>query len=259
MRALSLPGCGCRLAFQFAVLSRLVARGERFDLVGGASSGSLVGAAYVSNRCHEGPAILRAMGGTKVFSPRWIPSQKSPFGMSHIVRRALEEHLPEAAIVESDTELLIATTPLGALPGHLVHRSGKATVHSTRRRRDVHDVLLASCTFPPFYARLPTLDGAIHLDGGITDNTLVEELVSRGATDITVITPHADGSIYRALRRGFEPFELPPHVRLRVLFPKRRLRLKSFDFDPERVTEALEMDHAELGSATPTTQSPIGA
>lgn len=246
MRALSLPGCGCRVAFQFAVLARLVTAGERFELVGGASSGSLAGAAYVSNRCHEGPGILRAMGGTKVLSHRWIPSQKSPFGMSHIVRSALERHLPEADITRAPIELLVSTTSLGELIGHAVHRSGRPVVHSTHERQDIHDLLLASCTFPPFYAKIPRLDGALHLDGGITDNTLVDALVARGATEITIITPHHDGSVYRALFRGFQPHEVPRHVRLRVLHPVRPLRLKSFDFDPERVAEALAMPHREL-------------
>lgn len=243
MHALSLPGCGCRLAFQFAALTRLVTAGERFDLVGGASSGTLVGAAYVSGRVQEGPAILRAMGGTKVLSTQWLASQKSPFGMSAIVRGALERHLPEEAIHASATELLVATTPLRDFAKHAVSRLERARIHSTRERRDIHDLLLASCTFPPFYARLPRLDGEIQIDGGITDNALIETLVGRGATQITVITPHADGRVYRGLFRGFEPLHVPSHVRLRVIAPRQKLALKSFDFDPDRVAEALGMEH----------------
>jgi NTE family protein len=120
-------------------------------------------------------------------------------------------------------------------------------VHSTRERQNIHDVLLASCTFPPFYARIPRLDGAAHLDGGITDNTLIETLVARGARTVTVVTPHPDGAIYQALFRGFERPRLPAGVRLRILGPAKKLSLASFDFDPARVREALAMPHREVG------------
>lgn len=241
MRALSLPGCGCRMAFHFNALLRLVAAGERFDLVAGASSGSLVGAAYVSGRLAEGPGILREMGGTPVLSPRWLRSQRSPFGMSAIVRGALERHLPAAELRAATTPLFVSTTPLSALPAQLVSGLERAAVHDLRAAYDPHELLLASCTFPPFYARIPRLAGAAHLDGGIADNTLIEVLVARGATDIVVITPHADGRIYRGLRRGFEPPHVPSRVRLRVVSPARPLALRSFDFDPARLREALEV------------------
>jgi len=246
MHALSLPGCGCRLAFQLATLGRLTAAGERFDLVGGASSGSLAGTAYITGRAADGPELFRALMGTKVFSPRWLASDKSLFGMSQIVRRALEAHLPESEVARATTELLVSTTSLKSALGHAFHKRGRAAIHSSRRRRDWHDVLLASCTFPPFYARIPTLDGERHIDGGITDNTLLESLSARGATEITVITPHADGAIYQALFHGFAPPRFPDHVRIRILAPRRRLSLQSFDFDRDRVREALETEFVEV-------------
>jgi len=36
---------------------------------------------------------------------------------------------------------------------------------------------------------------------------------------------------------------VPAHVELRVIAPVRTLRLKSFDFDPVRLDEALTMPH----------------
>jgi predicted patatin/cPLA2 family phospholipase len=247
VRALSLPGCGCRGAFQFAVLARLVSRGERFDLVGGASSGSITGAAYVAGKGEQGPDIYRTLLGTRFFSPRFLASERSPFGMSRIVREALERHIPEADIAAGEAELLVSTTPLRSLARRLLRRTPKiddiSVIHSSRRRRNIHDVILASCTFPPFYARLPKLDGEIHVDGGATDNTLFGELVSRGATHVTVITPHVAGTVYQRLFHPVGPPRLPPHVELRVIRPARPLRLRSFDFDPERLEEALSMQH----------------
>lgn len=246
VRALSLPGCGCRGAFQFGVLSRLVAAGERFDVAAGASSGSIAAAAFAAGRSADGPAIYRSLAGTAVFSPRWLRRERSFFGMSHIVRSALEEHLPERSIADSPVELLVSTTPLRELAFALCGRGGRAVVHSSRERQDLHDVLLASCTFPPFYARVVRLDGEVHLDGGATDNHLVHELVRRGARHVTVITPHPGGLVYAGLGHALAPLAPIPDVELRVISPVRRLSVRSFDFDPGRLAEALAMPHEEL-------------
>lgn len=266
MRALSLPGCGCRGAFQFAVLARLAADGERFDLVGGASSGSLTGAAYVAGRSLDGPDIYRTLASTSVLSLRWLASEKSPFGMSRIVREALERHIPEDRIHAGSAELIVSTTRLGVFArgltkGLALNRDARV-IHSSRARTGFHDILLASCTFPPFYARLPRIDGEIHFDGGATDNTLIDELVARGATHVTVVTPHAAGTVYSKLFEPLAPPSVPPHVELRVIRPARQLRLKSFDFDRERLEEALSMPHdsrtyprQDAGSPSATTCS----
>lgn len=247
MRALSLPGCGCRGAFQFGVLSRLAAAGERFDLVGGASSGSIAGAAYVAGKSLEGPAVYRSLARTRVISPRWLWSEKSPFGMSRIVREALARHIPERSIADSKVELLISTTRLAPLASNIARSrspgQGSLVIHSSRERADLHDLILASCTFPPFYARLPRIDGEIHIDGGAADNLLFDALIARGATHITVITPHPSGDVYPGLFRALEQPTVPAHVELRVIAPVRTLRLKSFDFDPVRLDEALTMPH----------------
>lgn len=270
MRALALPGCGCRIAFQFGVLEALEARGETFAVAAGASSGSLAAAAFVSGRSSHGPAIVRSMGGTPVFSRRWLRSERSPFGMSRIVRGALEEHLPEAAILSSETELLVSTTNLRALGARLAGVAarkpyaallGEATIHSSRARSDLHDVLIASCTFPPFYARLVRLGGEVHVDGGATDNTLVGALVARGATHVTVITPHVGGLVYRGLgdaRRALEPIE---GVELRVISPREPLAIRSFDFDAARIDQALSMPWEErvLGGRTERQAEPRSA
>lgn len=247
MRALSLPGCGCRGAFQVAALGRLAEAGETFDLVGGASSGSLTGAVYAAGKVADGPDMFRSLGATPVFSRRWIASERSPFGMSRIVREALERFVPERAIADGP-ELLVATTRLAAfargLAGGVVAAARDAVVvHSSRAREDLHDLLLASCTFPPFYARLLRFDGEIHFDGGAADNTLVDALVARGATHVTVITPHASGLVYPGLFRPLGVPSVPPGVELRIVRPARRLRLKSFDFDPARLEEALTTPH----------------
>src|SRR5580700_7194150 len=95
MRALSLPGCACRGAFQFAVTARLAAAGERFDLVAGASSGSICGAVTVAGLAARGPDFARALSGAPIVSLRYLASERSPFGMRAILRDTLRANLPE--------------------------------------------------------------------------------------------------------------------------------------------------------------------
>jgi NTE family protein len=246
MRALSLPGCGCRGAFQFAVMARLAAAGERFDLVAGASSGSVCAAVTVAGLAEEGPAMWRALAGAPIVSTRYLRSQWSPFGMSAIVRDALERHVPEPMLQDTPAELLVSTTRARRFLARLGGGASDALViHSNRARRDMHDVIVASCTIPILYARLPRIDGEIHVDGGAADNTLIRALVARGATEITVVTPYVGGAVSDTMFVAERPPTVPPHVRLRLISPVRRLTQKRFDFSPGPLEEALTMPHVE--------------
>ncbi|AKT39721.1 patatin-like phospholipase family protein [Chondromyces crocatus] len=259
MRALSLPGCACRGAFQFAVMARLAEAGERFDLVAGASSGSICGAITVAGLSADGPTMWRSMAKTPVTSLGYLKGERSVFGMSVILRQALERYLPEERLHQTDTELLVATTravpfAVGSFSSFLRRKTRAAEVtppgappglviHSSRERRDMHDVIVASCYIPIVYARPTWLDGELHVDGGAADNTLIDTLVNRGAEEITVVTPYPEGVVARTIFAPERPPEVPPHVRLRLIYPERPLRQKRFDFSPGPLEEALTMPH----------------
>jgi predicted acylesterase/phospholipase RssA len=267
-----------------AVVSRLAAKGERFDVVAGASSGSVTGCVTVAGLATLGPDMWRELAATPILSRRYLKSEGSPFGMSRILRGALERFVPEPLITDSETEFLVSTTrvrrfaleairqgtsylremPLGVRarwsPGsepiavtdvsesgirRLAIHSGARVVHSNKLRRDIHDIIVASCTIPLIYARLPIIDGEIHVDGGAADNTLVGELIDRGADDITVISPYADGAVSATLFEDSRPPTVPPHVRLRLIWPERQLSIGRFDFRPGPLEEALTMPHIE--------------
>jgi NTE family protein len=258
MRALSLPGCACRAAFQLGVLTRLAAAGERFDLVAGASSGSICGAIVVAGIAHRGPDLARELAGAPIVSTRYLGTDHSIFGLGRILRNALRKHLPEPRICEADAELLVATTHAGhylrrLVPEHVLRRAGVApaphdplVVHSSRERRDIHDVIVASCYIPVVHAGVARLDGALHVDGALADNTLLDALIARGATDITVVTPFTRGAVAQTMFGGEGPVRPRPGVRLRVLYPERSLSIGRFDLDPGRIEEALAMPHREL-------------
>ena len=283
MRALSLPGCACRGAFQFAVMARLAAAGERFDLVAGASSGSLCGAVTVAGLAARGPDFARELGGAPIVSTRYLETERSIFGVGRILRETLRRNLPEERLRDTEAELLVATTDFGAyarrvlprrvreaagrlgpavdrcmsslaraLPEDLADRLGFASagaeplvVHSNRERRDLHDIILASCYIPVLHARVTRLDGALHVDGALADNTLLDALIARGATEVTVVTPFAGGAVARTMFSTEGPLAPRAGVRLRVLYPERPLSIGRFDLSRERLEEALVMPHRE--------------
>jgi predicted acylesterase/phospholipase RssA len=257
MRALSLPGCACRSAFQFGTLARLAAAGERFDLVAGASSGSLSGAVLVGGLAARGPEFAREMAGAPFVSMRYLGTERSVFGAARILRETLRRNLPEELLHDTDAELLVATTHAGAyarrfLPARVFRRGGAEearheplVIHSNRERRDLHDILLASCYLPVLHAGVARLDGALHVDGALADNTLLDALCARGATEITVVTPFAGGAVAQTMFAVEGPLHPRPGVRLRVLYPKRPLSIGRFDLSRERIEEALAMPHRE--------------
>jgi len=253
MRALSLPGCACRGAFQFAVVARLAARGERFDLVAGASSGAVCGAVTVAGLAREAPSIARSLSGAPIVSTRYLGTERSIFGMRRIMREALERHLPESLLWSTESELLIVTTHARRYARELFPRPrlgetsrAARVIHSNRERRDLHEVILASCYIPVLHAGVPRLDGDIHVDGAVADNTLLDALIARGADEITVITPFADGRVAPTMFATERPLASQSSVRLRVIYPQRPLSLGRFDFDAGRMEEALSMPHEEL-------------
>lgn len=252
VRALSLPGCASRVAFQFGVMARLDTAGERFELVAGASSGSICGAVTVAGLAQRGPDFARELAATPIVSTRYLDTERSVFGMGHILRDTLRRNLPEARLQGSAAELLVATTHAGRYARQLLRRGGAGgagldalVIHSNRERRDLHEILLASCYLPLLYAGVTRLDGALHVDGALADNTLLDALVARGATDITVVTPFAGGAVAQTMFAAEGPLRPRPGVRLRVLYPARPLAIGRFDFSRARIEEALETPHAE--------------
>jgi NTE family protein len=238
-------------------MERLARAGERFDVVAGVSSGSVCGAVTVAGLATEGPAMWRTMASTPIVSARYLRTERSIFGMSRILRSALERFLPEELLHETEAELLVATTHARRFA---TGAKNALVVHSNRTRRDLHDVIVASCYIPIVYARVPRLDGEVHIDGGAADNTMIDALVERGAGDITVVTPYAGGVVAETVFAPERQPRVPPHVRLRIIHPERPLSQKRFDFAPGPLEEALSMPHVETiiepSAPPPTRQGP---
>lgn len=237
-------------------MARLAAAGERFAIVAGASSGSVCGAVTVAGLAARGPEFARALAGAPIFSRRYLATERSPFGMRLILETTLRENLPEALLHDTEAELLVSTTHAGAFARRMMPQrwhslfpaGGKEeplVVHSNRERRDLHEVLLASCYIPILHAGFPKLNGALHVDGALADNTLLDALAARGATDITVVTPFVQGHVAASMFTDEAPLRPRKGVRYRVLSPERPLSIGRFDLAPDRIEEALGMPHVE--------------
>ncbi|APR75095.1 Hypothetical protein A7982_00441 [Minicystis rosea] len=202
--------------------------------------------------------MARDLIGAPIVSTRYLGTDRSIFGLGRILRDALQKHLPERLIYDADAELLVATTHARHYmrrfvservlrrPSSAAEAGDALVVHSSRARRDIHDVIAASCYLPVVHARMARLDGALHVDGALADNTLIDALVARGATEITVVTPFPRGAVARTMFGREAPLLPRPGVRLRVLYPAWPLAIGRFDLDRSRVEEALSMPHREL-------------
>ena len=190
--------------------------------------------------------------------------------MGGILRETLRTHLPEARLFGDRRRAARrhharAAATRGALLAGLRLAGTRSSrqpeplvIHSSRERRDLHEIIVASCYIPLLYAGVARLDGALHLDGALADNTLLDALLARGADDITVITPFAGGAVaHGPCSRPRARCAPPPHVRLRVLYPERPLSLGRFDFSRSGSRRRWSMPHAtDHRSRTARMQSP---
>ena len=227
-------GCACRAAFHAGVAEALVAAGVPIGITAGASSGSIIAAAMAAGHGAGMADLWERTSGRSIVSWRRALHNRSPFDMSTIVRDALRESLGDGDLRAAPLEALCTVTRRHDL---------RSLVRSSRDEADFVTAVLGSCFFPVLYGRSVRLDGAIVIDGGVTDNLPVEALASRGAKDILAVTVRPDGMAFKSPRRTrWKP--RCDGARVHVIHPREELPLKSWDFDPDRLERALEEGYA---------------
>jgi len=245
MRAIAFEGCACRAAFAAGVAAGLADAGMEFPLSGGASSGSLIAAGVAAGRARDLPSVWQRLAGRRVVSLRRILRNRSPFDMSHLVRSTLRDELGAADLRRAPGEALVTATRL---------RDLARLVFSSREEPDLVEPLLGSCFFPILYGRTVRVRGDLLVDGGLTDNLPLEALARRGATEIVAVVTSPDGV---ALKHPLKPRWRPSAngVPVRVIHPREPLALRSWDFDPSRVADAIAAGRAaaELFLSAPAT------
>jgi NTE family protein len=234
MIGIAFEGCACRAAFHAGVAAALDEARVPVALSAGASSGSLIAAAFAAGRARELPSVWRSLAGRSVVSLRRAAWNRSIFDLSHLVSTALRAALGGADLRSGPVEALIVATRL---------RDLKTIFYSSREEPDLAPALLGSCFFPILYGRPVRHRGDLLVDGGLTDNLPVEALARRGADDVIAVVTGADGTALKTpLRTRWRP--RADGARVHVIHPRGNLALRSWDFDPDRMARALDEGHA---------------
>lgn len=223
-------GCACRAAFHAGVAAALEESGVPIAVTAGASSGSLCAAAMAAGLGTKLPALWRSLGGRSIVSFRRLWWNRSPFDMSHLVRRAIVDALGVVDLRDRPVEALAVATRL---------RDWRPVLFSSRDEPAMLEPLLGSCFLPPFYGRAVRVNGDWLLDGGLTDNLPVEAVAERGVDEVLAVVVSHEGT---ALKSPLRPWWRPRVAgrRLRVVHPERPLTLGSWDFSLDHMDRAID-------------------
>lgn len=249
MLALVVEGCANRAAFAAGVVAELDRLGVRPALAAGASSGSIVCAAWAAGQAAALPALWQAVAGGSIVRWRDARANRSPFAMSAIVGDALRAALGDGDLRAAPAEALCTVTRV---------RDRRALVLSSRERADFVHAVLGSCFVPILYGRPVRIDGALVLDGGARDNLPLAAAAARGATTILAVVPAADGTARpRVLGPRVRPADVaPPGVRVVTIHPPAPLAVQPWTLERAAMAQAIAAGRAAAQAALPALQGP---
>lgn len=249
MIAVVVEGCANRAAFACGVAAELDAAGLRPPLIAGASSGSIVAAAWAAGRAAELPALWGAVAGQPIVRWRDAVANRSPFAMSAIVGDALRGALGGGDLRAAPGEALCTAVRV---------RDRATLTLSSRREPDFVRAVLGSCFVPVLYGRPVRIDGALVVDGGARDNLPVGAVVARGATTVIAVVPAADGTARPVvLGPRVAPATLaPPGVRVVTIHPPAPLAVRPWTLDAAAMRAAVAAGRAAARAALPAIYSP---
>ncbi len=208
--AISFAGCAWLLPYHLGAaqgVSRFIALDQPYYL--GASSGAIAAVA-----CAAGLAPHDVFEQTLRSAARHGKARLGPFGrMSALVHHALDTMLPGDAHERVAGRFFASVTTLPTLRNRLEPRT------KLQSRRELIELVLASCYIPLYYERVAFFRGLPHLDGGASDVLPVRE-----AATLTVSPMPSHGAHITPRTK---------HSYLRVLFPEPQT-LRALFADGER-------------------------
>jgi predicted acylesterase/phospholipase RssA len=209
---LVLSGGFLRNAFQVGVLEELRARGFRFDVVVGVSSGAWNAACVATDQIEEMRAfwIEVARARKLCFGNLW--RHGTPSNFPEIVRRIPIRSLRFERLATSSTRLRIGAACLRYRRLHLFER--------WRSRGEFLATLMASNYLPGLYGRPIRIDGCYYADGGLADNVPYEAAFDAGCERAVVIVTDPRGRFRkRLLDRTPHRIALPLRDRITLIHP----------------------------------------
>lgn len=186
-RGLVLEGGGMRGVFTAGVLDAFLDSSLEFQYVNGVSAGASQGAGFVSRQRGRARQVMTGfIRDPRYFGWRNLLREGNAFGTEFVYRTIPCSLLPFDfdAFNSSPVRFEIGTTDgLTGLSVFWDHRRDPQTML---------DILRASCSLP-FLARPVILEGAPHMDGGLSDPIPWERALQQGAEFLVVVLTRPAG------------------------------------------------------------------
>ena len=205
---LVLSGGFLRGAFQVGVVEALHARGHRFDLVVGVSSGAWNAACVATGQVAEMRDCWLEVARAPKLRLRNLWRHGTPSNFPEIVRRIPMQALRFDRLADSAVRLRVGALSLRERRLHVFDHWASREAFLIR--------LMASNYLPGLYGRPMRIDGRYYADGGLADNVPYEAALEAGCERAVVVAPDSVGRIWkRWLDR--RPHAIPTSERERVV------------------------------------------
>ena len=205
---LVLSGGFLRGAFQVGVVEALHARGLRFGVVAGVSSGAWNAACIATGQIHEMREFWLAVARAPKLRWRNVWRHATPSNFPEIVRSVPMRRLRFERIGSSGVQLRIGATSLRERRLHWFE--------SWTSREAFFDTLMASNYLPGVYGPPIRIDGRYYADGSFVDNVPYEAALEAGCERALVVVPDPRGRIWKRLMSR-RPHEVPSASRSQLV------------------------------------------
>ena len=164
-----LSGGGVKGFAHVGLLVAMEEEGLNPSTIAGASAGALIGALYATGIPAKN--ILAKFDQVNLFNPLIISVRKPGLLNLKKFRSYFEAEFPEDNFSNLQRKLIITTTNM---------ETGNAVYHKEGK---LIDKILASCAVPGVFSPI-SIDGELHMDGGIADNYPLDALMNSGLPTI---------------------------------------------------------------------------
>jgi len=205
---LVLSGGFLRNAFQVGVIEELRARGFRFDVVVGVSSGAWNAACVATDQIDEMRTFWMKVAGARKLRLANLWRHGTPSNFPEIVRRIPARSLKFDRLAASSIRLRIGATSVRHRCLHLFE--------GWKNRGEFLATLMASNYMPGLYGRPIRIGGHYYADGGLADNVPYEAAFEAGCERAVVVVTDPRGCFRKRLLDS-KAHRIPPTLRDRII------------------------------------------
>jgi predicted acylesterase/phospholipase RssA len=226
-------GGSSRCAFQIGVLECLLGLGVKPSMTIGVSAGAWNAAIVAARVEHRIRYFWRSFMRMPDVDLRNLLGELSPWRYAEMHRRNFARFVGERLHAPDALPCYVSVTRL---------RDGENCLIAARDVERPVDLMLAANYLPPFYTRVPLIDGERYGDGGVSNNAPYELALAHGC-DMVVLMPmkgESEGGIYKNAR-DFDHV-IPEALREKIVVIRPRHRLP-YSFVERRWSKLVELIH----------------